>query len=84
MVKAEGTFDFNANIMIYLFDNAYGIQTLSGGHLQVITYNQELNRPNWGTASGKFPIHSPTMDLYLQVYNSEFTGTLTIAVHLSN
>lgn len=86
MVQVEGTFQYGANIMIFVFDNAFGVQTLVSGHIQVITYNQELNRPNWGTGSAKKEIHSPTMDLYLQMYNSDvgFDGFISIAVHLSN
>ncbi len=43
--------------------------------------------PRFGTDnSPEFKLHSTSLDLYLQVYNSNvgFDGLLTIAVYLSN
>ena len=83
MVKAEGSWQLNSNIQIWVFNNAFGIQTLGG---QFGLNTNDPNRSDYGSNEQRFEINAPLMDLELQVYNSNvgFDGYLTIAVYLSN
>ena len=85
MVEGTGDWQLNSNIIIWIFDNAFDIQTIPAGGTVNLNTN-DVTRPDWGTGKAKYEVHSPQIDLYLQVYNSDvgFDGAITIAVHLSN
>jgi hypothetical protein len=84
MAKAQGTWQDNANVHILPYRNSFGIQTAIS-YMSVKTWDSAT--PDYGAGHlGPLGFYSTSVDLYLQVYNSDvgFSGLLTIAVHLSN
>lgn len=89
MAKVQGSWHHeNATmILIWAFDNNFGIQTLPVRAFNLYIEPVTTNPPHWGTGkSSKYEVHSTKTDLYMTVYHSDidFDGLVTIVVFLTN